>query len=226
MPNSLIPRTPIINPLTQQLDPVWLRFFADLETTLRGVIDLTSDVAGVLPVANGGTGTTSGLTNLVNANVGAGAAIAWSKISKTGSTLTDFTTRAASDLSTVRTSYTPSWTGSVSDPSLGNGTLTGASVRVGGALRIDIALTIGSTTTIGSGVWSFTLPGSSVGGSIGPALVYDASGPSWAYGGSSVILTASTCGVIVPGVGQVGSASPLTWATGDSLVFSVTEDLS
>jgi hypothetical protein len=43
-------------------------------------------------------GAIAGLDEIVNANVGAAAAIDWSKISKTGSSLADMATRSASDL--------------------------------------------------------------------------------------------------------------------------------
>lgn len=56
------------------------------------------------------------------------------------------------------TAYTPTWASSATQPVLGNGTLTGAYMRVGKLLAFRIALTMGSTTTYGTGTYQFTLP--------------------------------------------------------------------
>jgi hypothetical protein len=55
------------------------------------------------------------------------------------------------------TAYTPSWTAST-NPALGNGTLTGRSMKIGRNVLCQIMLTTGSTTTYGSGQYSFGLP--------------------------------------------------------------------
>jgi hypothetical protein len=59
---------------------------------------ITIDINGLItftqPLAFPGTS----LTNIANANIAAGAAIDWSKINKTGSNLTDLTTRALAGL--------------------------------------------------------------------------------------------------------------------------------
>jgi hypothetical protein len=54
--------------------------------------------------------------------------------------------------------YTPSWSASTTDPTLGDGLLEGVWSQVGEVLFIDIQLTIGSTTNLGSGVWKFGVP--------------------------------------------------------------------
>jgi hypothetical protein len=56
------------------------------------------------------------------------------------------------------TSYTPTWTGSGSNPSLGNGTLTGRYSKVGRTVTVHINLIPGSTTTYGSGNYNWLLP--------------------------------------------------------------------
>jgi hypothetical protein len=55
-------------------------------------------------------------------------------------------------------SYTCAWTGSVSDPVLGNGVLKAHHSRNGTNIKVIIDLVIGSTTTFGSGAWRFSLP--------------------------------------------------------------------
>lgn len=56
------------------------------------------------------------------------------------------------------TSYTPTWTMSVTNPSLGNGTLTGAYKAIGKTVEFRLRFVAGSTTTFGEGLWSFSLP--------------------------------------------------------------------
>lgn len=56
------------------------------------------------------------------------------------------------------TAYTPAFTASTSNPSVGNGSLTGRYNRLGKMVFFTIRLTIGSTTTRGVGTWRFSLP--------------------------------------------------------------------
>jgi hypothetical protein len=56
------------------------------------------------------------------------------------------------------TPYTPVWTGSGSNPSVGNGTLIGRYQKFGRTVLAHINLTCGSTTTYGSGNYNFTVP--------------------------------------------------------------------
>lgn len=58
------------------------------------------------------------------------------------------------------TSYTPTWTVlSGTDPSIGNGTLTGRfKQRVDKSVTGTITLSAGTTTTLGSGTYLFSLP--------------------------------------------------------------------
>ena len=55
-------------------------------------------------------------------------------------------------------SYTPTWTATTTNPSIGNGTLAGRYVRYGNVCTYILKLLAGSTTTFGSGNWSFSLP--------------------------------------------------------------------
>ncbi|MFE9432844.1 hypothetical protein [Streptomyces sp. NPDC006640] len=54
--------------------------------------------------------------------------------------------------------YTPTWTGSGSNPSLGNGTLVGKYCKLGRQVTVHINLTPGNLTTYGSGNYNFALP--------------------------------------------------------------------
>lgn len=54
--------------------------------------------------------------------------------------------------------YTPVWTASVTNPTLGNGTISGRYQQIGKTVQVVCRLVIGSTTTLGSGYWIFSLP--------------------------------------------------------------------
>ncbi|MFF3558674.1 hypothetical protein ACFYXS_01305 [Streptomyces sp. NPDC002574] len=55
------------------------------------------------------------------------------------------------------TSYTPTWT-ATSNPSLGNGTITGLYMKVGRTCHVQFQLSTGSTTTYGSGSYIIGVP--------------------------------------------------------------------
>lgn len=206
------PRVAFINRYGQ-VSREWIRYFDDLVLQSTGVINLATDVVGVLSIANGGTGSVSGPLNLSNANIAAAAAIAWSKISKAGSSLADLATRNASDLSTAQVAYSPLWTGSVSNPAIGNGSLTGFYTRIGGVDLVTVSLSIGSTTTFGSGDWSFSLPRTTTSGHLLPARIVAAGVATF---GVTAWATGSTFQVLASG-GVVGSGTPGGWTTGDSI---------
>ena len=56
------------------------------------------------------------------------------------------------------TSYTPSWTATTTNPTVGNGTLIGRYQKIGRTVIFHVNLICGSTTTYGSGSYNFTLP--------------------------------------------------------------------
>ena len=56
------------------------------------------------------------------------------------------------------TAYTPTWTASTTNPTIGNGWITGFYRRVGDSVEIKILAQLGSTSSIGSGTYNFSLP--------------------------------------------------------------------
>lgn len=56
------------------------------------------------------------------------------------------------------TSYTPVWTATTTNPTIGNGAITGAHLAVGKLIFWRFNITMGSTTTFGSGSYEVTLP--------------------------------------------------------------------
>ena len=56
------------------------------------------------------------------------------------------------------TAYTPIWTASTTNPTLGNGTLVGSYIKLEQLCWMEVHLTFGSTTNAGVGVYAFTAP--------------------------------------------------------------------
>lgn len=78
------------------------------------------------------------------------------------------------------TSWTPTWTASVTNPTLNNGVLSGRYMQVGKGVFCQIFLQIGSTTNIGSGEYRWALPFTAASPinsflTIGDGRTYDAS---------------------------------------------------
>lgn len=129
-------------------------------------------------------------------------------------------------------SYTPTWTGGVTNPTLGNGTLIGRYVLLDKIAIVLINLTFGSTTTLGSGSYAFSLPAgitpdntTSTGLELWPVTAYlrDASSgvTSRAVGRvqPSTLKLQNFDGATSSGTlwSSLGAAIPWTWASGDSL---------
>lgn len=86
---------------------------------------------------------------------------------------------------TAWTSYTPTWSSSGTQPSIGNGSLIGRYVRQGKMCSVRIALKGGSTTTVGTGGYSFALPFSAAitaGEQVLAAELYDGASHYISYG--------------------------------------------
>lgn len=131
-------------------------------------------------------------------------------------------------LEPIWTSYTPTWGGSVSNPSVGNGSITGSYAKVGKLVHVRIALVIGSTSTGGSGRWTFTLPFAPAAQQALTAVAEDTSASS-RYGGAAWITPGT--GVFAVALGSGGNAGvsstvPFTWANGDQLYINGTYESS
>lgn len=55
-------------------------------------------------------------------------------------------------------SFTPTWSSSGTQPSIGNGTIVGKYRRVGDSVEVFTEIYSGSTTTYGTGIYSFSMP--------------------------------------------------------------------
>jgi len=134
------------------------------------------------------------------------------------------------------TNYTPTWTATTTNPSLGNGSIAGRYYRISNVVTAFINLTMGSTTTYGSGVWWFSMP-------------FDFKVSPWAntpigygrytdvnnqhYGGQVLIGDSKKVGCMAfaayPAyLNWVANNVPFTWGTGDILeiTFSYLANIS
>lgn len=126
------------------------------------------------------------------------------------------------------TDYNVNWT-ATTNPSIGNGTISGKYMQIGKTFFVRILVSMGSTTTFGTGNWFFSTP-STVSSStyyinvspLGIALMEDAgtqlySGIVMFFDTTKVIIRYQTVSssVVVLGASNVSSTTPFTWGSGD-----------
>jgi hypothetical protein len=123
------------------------------------------------------------------------------------------------------TSYTPAFTGSTTNPTIGNGTITGRWRRAANSdlIQVEGRFTFGSTSTIGSGTLAMSLPHNATATDLaiqkpGPAEVWDVS--TTRFNASCALVTASTIN-FYSHVGVVTHTFIGTWAVGDSIIWSI-----
>jgi hypothetical protein len=133
---------------------------------------------------------------------------------------------AAADANAWST-YSVAWTASSSNPSIGNGTLTGRYKQIGKTVFVYIKLIVGSSSTLGSGNWRFSLPVNAYSSDavILPAIFLD-DGNAW-YQGLAYSSYAGNVGYVTPmwDKGATGSAAvdpttPFSWGSADIIVIS------
>lgn len=119
-----------------------------------------------------------------------------------------------------------SWTGSSSNPAIGNGTWSGKYLQVGKFVEFSIEITMGSTTTYGTGNWQLALPVPEATKRLAFAgIARDESAtstfPLVAERTASGVLTVR-CDPTTAGNAfrSVTSANPFTWASTDVLFIS------
>lgn len=126
-----------------------------------------------------------------------------------------------------RRDYTPTWTGSGSNPAIGNGTLIGTWSRDGNRVHVDVELKMGSTTTYGTGTWRWALPvppRNTAGESwkVGPAHLYDDNATLVNVG---VALSNPALSYVTieyhGGAAGITPTTPWTWAQDDLIRFSI-----
>lgn len=112
------------------------------------------------------------------------------------------------------------WTATV-NPTIGNGSISNNVDVIDGVVYNNVTLTAGSTTTFGTGEWSFGLPYTARSAAVGSAWILD-NGTAYYIGVVKIESGVATAQVFINGGGAaVGSTSPITWANGDRLIFSI-----
>ena len=134
-----------------------------------------------------------------------------------------------SDIGKAWTTFTVNWTGSGSNPAIGNGSMTGKYVKINKVVHGQILITMGSTTTYGSGVWFFDFPVAATNvfnyAIIGMAAFWDNSSSQNLIGfvvpnGTST--TKMQVGITGAGGTDVTSTTPFTWAVNDRFNLNFT----
>lgn len=124
--------------------------------------------------------------------------------------------------------FTPTWTASTTNPTIGNGSLDGRWLRIGQTVvGCRITLIGGSTTNWGSGTYFFTLPAvplaNTVPDAMGMGTVRDTSAPSTrvclAYLSSGVTNTVSLIEAATNTF--ISSSNPWTWGSGDRISIAL-----
>ena len=116
-------------------------------------------------------------------------------------------------------SYTPTWTASTTNPSIGNGTLSGRYFQIGKLVYCQFTMRAGSTTTFGSGLWRFSYPVAPVGTSANlyqVGSVHAADSGTANYNGITQYAGATYMSLIINN-NWVSATAPFTWANGDYL---------
>jgi len=122
-------------------------------------------------------------------------------------------------------SYTPTWTASSVNPTLGNGTLTGAYNKVGKMITARIFLQYGSTTSSGTGAFRWSLP-------VTPKSSTFFMGSGWGLRTGSAfeawpVSNIDTFGAVQAYIQLVNtgggvSSSTQSWTNGDKFVLEIT----
>lgn len=123
-------------------------------------------------------------------------------------------------LGTSFSTYTPSLTGSSSNPTLGSGaTADGRYYQIGKLVVVHVDIKFGTSSAAGSGTYSVSLPVSASTSipfaRVGSGLCRDDSA-SASYVTVASIATSSTVALFTDS-GQVGAASPFAWGDSDFL---------
>ena len=125
------------------------------------------------------------------------------------------------------TTYTPTWTATTSNPSIGDGTLAGRYKAIGKTVAFNIRVMMGTTTTYGSGNWQFGLPiNSQSGTNVVVPTTYLNDGVGWYYGianngylgGTSNITPLYGSTTVTP----ITPTDPFTWGSNDTIAINGT----
>ena len=133
-------------------------------------------------------------------------------------------------------SYTPTWTAATTNPSIGNGTLTGRYIVIGKLCTYVLGLVTSTTTTYGSGDWAFSLPINAVNTAginfYGVAHIRKAGTANYErIAQIAPYLSTSVINLFIdPTQGsnstKISATDPFTWGNGDSIGFEITYEVA
>jgi hypothetical protein len=134
------------------------------------------------------------------------------------------------------TTYTPTWTASTTNPTLGSTTITGRYKLLDAktvVVQISISITTGGAWNAGSGAYRFSLPSGMTAAAgriqVGSAHVLD-SGTAHFSGTSKVSASSTTIDEVViadaTGNRLLAHNVPVTWATGDQINLNILLELT
>ena len=119
-------------------------------------------------------------------------------------------------------SYTPTITASVTNPTVGDGSIAGSYVRNGASCTAYVKFTYGTTSTAGSGIWRLSLPFTATAAAQGTCRVLD-SGTIHRVGVCEVAPGSNYVTMTIDSEATEASNSiPITWANGDLLIIQIT----
>ena len=117
-------------------------------------------------------------------------------------------------------SFTPSWSATISNPDISDGEIGGSFSRNGEYCKGDIRVIMGPGTSFGSGEWAFSTP-YTIGRSRPGSWVALDTGTARYTGGVDCIGAGNIMRLVVnAGGAYLGSSAPFTWANGDQLYIS------
>ena len=120
--------------------------------------------------------------------------------------------------------YTPTWTGSSSNPAIGNGTIEGSYVKLGKFIAGRLRITAGSTTTFGGGDYSFGLPVTADGANTAYTPIGNGAAEDTGvalYAGFTYLSTSTAVRVQTPALNaNWGKTVPFTFGSGDNFIIN------
>lgn len=124
-------------------------------------------------------------------------------------------------LTTAWTSFTPVFTAAGGSPAVGNGTISGEYRRLGKIVEYRGAFVFGSTSNAGTGEWYMSTPftANTPDFVTGSAFLHD-SGTSY-FSATCAMRSAATKLNFIYQASQVAATVPMTWATGDRIIWNV-----
>lgn len=129
------------------------------------------------------------------------------------------------------TAYTPAWTSTGTAPAIGDGTISGRFTQLSKMGWANGIMTTAAASTYGTLLYRWSLPSgwsaaAAAGTPVGFARIVDSS-VTTRFIGVCTLISATTIGVSThAATADVGATVPMTWASGDSIIWDVAVELA